>query len=238
MLDGKSILAIIPARGGSKGLPGKNIRLLMGKPLIAWTIERAISSICIDRVVVSTDDSNIASVAKECGADVPYIRPAELARDESPTFDSIVHALDFLGERRETYDIVILLEPTSPLRGKDDIDRALQLLVENWDNADSLVSLGEIHMESPYIAKNINTLGYVSPVIDSVSAHQRQQLPAAYFPYGVIYASKIDCLLETGTFYQDRTIPYFIQRWQTYEIDDEFDFICIEAIAGNMGVFE
>jgi len=122
MYKGKKILALIPARGGSKGLPGKNIKPLLGKPLIAWTIEQAKASKYVDRVVVSTDDDEIAEVAIRYGAEVPFLRPKELARDDSPTIDAILHALDFFSDKGERFDLLALLEPTSPLRDSEDID--------------------------------------------------------------------------------------------------------------------
>ena len=224
-----NIIAIIPARGGSKTIPRKNIRPLSGKPLIAHTIEAAIGSKSINRVVVSTEDEEIAEISKTYGAEV-IKRPAELAQDDSPTIDAIMHVLNWFEERNERFDIVVLLEPTSPLRKVDDLDSAIRLFIRNFDKADSLVSLGEVHLENPYIMKKVEN-GFVIPFTQLGTAyHQRQQLPKVYFPYGVIYLSKVDALKRYGTFYQDRTIPYLIERWQNYEIDDNYDFICVEAI--------
>jgi len=222
-------LAIIPARGGSKGIPRKNIKLLYGKPLIAHTIEAALNSKLIDRVVVSTEDEEVAEVSKKYGAEV-IKRPEELARDDSPAIDAIMHVINWLEEKGEHFDIVVLLEPTSPLRKENDIDNAIGLFIENLDKADSLVSLGEVHLDNPYIMKKIEG-GFVKPFIEAgKSFYQRQQLPKVYFPYGVIYLSKVNALKKYRTFYQERTIPYFVERWQNYEIDDIYDFICVEAI--------
>ena len=230
MINSKTILALIPARGGSKGLPRKNIKPLLGKPLIAWTIEQAKSSKYIDKVIVSTEGKEIAEISKVYGAVVPFLRPIELARDASPTSDAIIHALNWFEERGEYFDIVVLLEPTSPLRRETDLDSAIELFIENIDKVDSLVSVGEVHLENPYIMKKIEK-GYVKPFIEiSENFYQRQQLPNIYFPYGVVYLSKVDAFKKYKTFYQERTIPYFIERWQNYEIDDLSDFICIEAI--------
>ena len=127
-----SSLALIPARGGSKGLPRKNIKNLLGKPLIAWSIEAALNSKVVDRMIVSTDDKEISNVAKFCGAEVPFIRPTELAQDNSTTFSVIGHALDWL-ENRQSYvpDYLILLEPTSPLRDATDVERAFDQLKQS-----------------------------------------------------------------------------------------------------------
>jgi CMP-N-acetylneuraminic acid synthetase len=123
------IIAIIPARGGSKGLPRKNIKLLLGKPLVAWTIEQAKNSKYVNKVVVSTEDKEIAEISRGYGAEVPFLRPKELARDDSPTIDAILHALNWFEESGEYFDIVVLLEPTSPLRDVEDKDKCVEILV-------------------------------------------------------------------------------------------------------------
>lgn len=223
------VVAIIPARGGSKGVPRKNIRPLMKKPLIAWTIEQANHSRLLSRVIVSTEDEEIAAIARECGADVPFMRPVEYAQDSSPTSEAILHALDSLENMGETYDYITLLEPTSPLRKADDIDRALSLLLASPDH-DALISLGEVHTEHPLIIKKIVN-GVVYPYLEkSQSIWQRQQVDLAYFPYGVIYAVKVDTYRKHKTFYLENVLPYLIERWQNYEIDDFYDFIVVEAV--------
>jgi len=230
MYKGKKIIAIIPARGGSKGIPGKNIKILAGVPLICHTIESVKKSSFVDIIIVSTDDKKIASIAKEADALVPFMRPKQYAKDSSPSSDAILHAIDWFEKKKQWFDIVILLEPTSPLRKEDDIDKAIQKFVDSYATVDALVSVGEIHMESPYISKVIDH-GFVKPLIEEHSSYyQRQQLPKAYFPYGVIYISKIETYKIHKTFYQKRTIPYVIERWQNYEIDDIYDFACIEKI--------
>lgn len=233
MKNNKKIIAIIPARGGSKGIPKKNIKPLAGKPLIGYTIEQALRSKYFDRVIVSTDDKEIAEVSRKYGAEVPFLRPKEFAKDTSPTSEAILHALDWFEKRGEIFNIIVLLEPTSPLRREDDIDKAIELFLNNFHKADSLTSLGEVHMEHPNIVKKIDN-GYVKPFLKTNKKfHQRQQLGKVYFPYGVIYLSKVNNYRAHKTFYQKRTIPYHIERWQNYEIDDIYDFICIEAILKN-----
>jgi CMP-N-acetylneuraminic acid synthetase len=222
-----NILGLIPARGGSKRLHRKNIRPFLGEPLVAWTIKQAKKSKFLKRVVVTTEDTEIAEISKREGAEVPFSRPKELARDGSPTIDAVLHAIDWFGSRGEHFDIVALLEPTSPLRRDDDIDRAIKLFLDNWERADSLVSLGEVRLENPYIMKKLEE-GYVKPFIDAEGSWK--QLDKVYFPYGVIYISKTEALKNYKTFYQERTIPYFIERWQNYEIDDIYEQVCIEAI--------
>jgi CMP-N-acetylneuraminic acid synthetase len=233
MYKNRTILGIIPARGGSKGLPRKNILTLYGKPLIAWTIEQALLSKYLDKAIVSTDDKEIANIAKQYGAEVPYIRPSNLARDMTPTFDVILHAINFFKKKDVFFDYIALFEPTSPLRKIEDIDNAIKELIDNESRADSLVSVGEVHLEHPTIMKKI-IKEYVKPyekVVKKIT--RRQELDRVFFPYGVIYLSKTEELLKYRTFYQERTIPYFIERWQNYEVDDLFDFICIEAVLGH-----
>jgi N-acylneuraminate cytidylyltransferase len=226
----RRILAIIPARGGSRGLPRKNIHPLHGKPLIAWTLEQARESGCIDRILVSTDDEEIAAVARDLGFPVPFLRPPALAVDSSPVSEAILHAMDWFEARGEHFDLLALLEPTSPLRKPSDIDSAIQHFLENWEKADALVSVGEIHLEHPSLAKKIQD-GYLLPFIPGGTiSSNRQELGKVYFPYGVLYLSKIDAFRKYRTFYQDRTLAYPIERWQNYEINDIYDLFCIEAI--------
>ena len=222
------IIAIIPARGGSKGLPGKNIKIIANKPLIAWTIKMARKSKLIDKLIVSTDDKNIARIAQEYGADVPFLRPKRLAKDDSSIYDVIFHSLDWFKKKGINFDIIVLLEPTSPLRKENDIDNAIKLFLKNRKKADSLVSVGRVHLENPSIMLKIGKK-FTEPYIKS-DFSRRQELPESYFPYGVIYLSKVKTLKKYNKFYQKRTLPYFIDRWQNYEIDDIYDFICIEAI--------
>jgi CMP-N-acetylneuraminic acid synthetase len=224
----RTVLGLIPARSGSKGLPGKNVKELAGTPLIGWSIEQALDSTSIDRVVLSTDSEEFAEVGEAYGADVPFLRPAELAEDDTPSIDVALHALDTLDE---SYDLLALLEPTSPLRASGDLDSAVQKLVGHWGEADALVSVGEIELEHPYLVKDVDKEGRLVPFVEPDNDyHRRQQFPPAYFPYGVIYLVKTDTLRADRSFYPDRTIPYHIERWQHYEIDDIYDFVCIERI--------
>ena len=230
MTEMNRILGIIPARGGSKGIPKKNIKPLLGKPLIAWTIEQAQKSKYISRVFVSTEDKEIATIAEQCGEKIPFLRPEEFAKDNSPTSDAIIHTLDTFEKMGEYYDIIIILEPTSPLRKRDDIDKAIETYLQKSSLSESLVSVGEVQLENPYVMKIIEN-DHVTPFLENKqNFYQRQQLPTIYFPYGVIYLSTVKAFRECGTFYQKTTIPYKIERWQNYEIDDIYDFYCVETI--------
>lgn len=228
------ILAVIPARSGSKGLPDKNVRELHDKPLIAWSIRQAAASDHIDQCVVSTDSEEYAEVARSYDAPVPFIRPEEYATDDAPSSVVLLHALEYYRERGQEFDLIVLLEPTSPLRKPGDIDTAIETFVDDGD-ATALASVGEVHLEHPYITKEVEDDRINSLVDHDKDIYQRQQLPDAYFPYGVIYLSEVDSYAETETFYQEETATYEIERWQNYEVDDIYDFICIERVLQHKG---
>lgn len=231
MYKNKKILGLIPARGGSKRLPGKNIKPLLGKPLIVWTIEQALKSKLIDRVIVSTDDEAIVNISKRAGAQVPFIRPKKLASDTALSIDVALHALDLLQSQDDYYDYIALLEPTSPLRKRNDIDRGIEKLIDN-PAANNLVSLGEVHLEHPLLIKKVHN-GFVIPFNNPFNFSKAAR-NKVYFPYGVIYLSKVDALYKNRDFYAKRTIPLFIERWQNYEVDDEIDFLIIEKIMRSL----
>jgi len=233
MYRGKRILSIIPARGGSKGLPRKNILPLLGKPLLVWTLEQALRSNYCDKVMVSTDDVEIAEVARKNGADVPFMRPKELAADTTPMFKVVAHALSFYKSKGIFFDYVAILQPTSPLRKADDIDNAIKMLIDHEKEGDSLVSLGEAHKEHPSMVQKI-VGGYVKPYeVQPKKVFRRQDLVRLFSPNGLIFISKTEKILKYETFYQRRAIPYHVERWQNFEVDDLVDFICIEAILKN-----
>lgn len=230
MIVGKSVLSIIPARAGSKGLPGKNVRPLCGKPLVAWSIEAALKSRYVDEVLVSTDGEEIARVATQFGANAPFRRPDELSGDRATTFSVVEHALEYyesqLGCR---FDLLVLLEPTSPLREDDDIDNMLERLTGRWEQYDSIISLGEVR-EHPSIMKRIHG-DDIAPYYEGLKqTTRRQDNPPAYFPYGVAYIVKVPTLLKEKTFYTERCCHYLIKRHQGYEIDDLEDFLCVESV--------
>lgn len=214
-------------------MPGKNIIALQGIPLIVHSIAAAKNSKLISKTIVSTDSPQIASIAKKYGAEVPLLRPAELAADTSPTIDAVLHMINWLEAKGENYDAVALLEPTSPLRKPKDIDNAIEVLTKNWNAADAVVSVGEITLESPYIAKKIEK-GYIKPFIKKTGlTTRRQDLPKAYFPYGVVYLCKTAVLKKQKTFYPARILPYHIERWQNYEIDDYLNYLTVRSILKN-----
>jgi len=225
MIDVKTILAVIPARGGSKGLPGKNILPLAGKPLIVWSIEAAKESKYIDTCIVSTDDDRIATVAEKYGCDVPFLRPEELATDESNSSDAILHALEKLEDR---YDIVIILQPTSPLRTTEDIDNALELMIGK--HAPIVVSICKSNKPIywHYTLENNRTIKPVYPSKKIVS--NRQEFPATYIPNGALYIAKVDYFKKTKTFYTDKTLGYIMPNERSVDIDSHIDFVLVKAL--------
>jgi CMP-N,N'-diacetyllegionaminic acid synthase len=222
------IIGIIPARGGSKGLPGKNIYPLDDIPLIAHSINAAGNSKYLKNFVVSTDDEEIKKVAHSYGS-VVIDRPTEFAQDDSSTFDAVKHVLSFLESQNKYFDTIVLLEPTSPLRKKNDIDDAIELFLKN-EGENALVSVSEIALEKPFHAKIVKD-GFLLNLLSSPDdVSRRQDMPVSYFPYGVIYIISKRALFEHKTFFPPKSIPYFLERWQNYEVDDVYDIKCIEAI--------
>lgn len=214
-------LAIIPARGGSKGIPGKNIVPLLGRPLVAYTIEAARKSRWIGRVLVSTDDPEIAAASKRFGAEVPFLRPAELARDETPTLPVLQHVLAQL-KSAEKYEpeIIVLLQPTSPLRRVEDIDRAVALLHQT--GADSVVSLCAAE-HSPYWMNRLEG-DRVLPFLDNVPEYERRQdLPPVYRLNGAVYATRRRILMEQDRLLGEDTRGIVMDAESSVDIDTPLD---------------
>jgi len=224
----KKILAIIPARSGSKGLKNKNIKLLKKKPLIYWTILRASQSKFIDRIIVTSDYKNLKKF-EYSKKDIIYLnRPKKYSQDSTPADEVINHVLLDRKKKKEHYDYIVYLEPTSPLRKKKDIDYCIEKLVKNL-KYDTLITLGEIQ-ENPNICKKIIN-SRVFPFINSkITEQRRQDLTKAYFPYGVCYLSKTNFFLKKKTFYSKKTTFYKINRLQNIEIDDLDDFKIVDKM--------
>jgi len=222
VINGKSVLVIIPARGGSKGVPKKNIKSLNGKPVISYTIEEAKKSKYIDRIVVSTDNKDIAEVSKNYGAEVPFLRPSELAKDDTPGIDPIIHCINWLKENEKYLpDYVCLLQCTSPFRRVQQIDEALERLI--YENFDSLVSICESEV-TPYWMKKIEK-GKLKDFLEHSTFYiRRQDAPKVYRLNGAIYISKIECLLKNKNWYTDNTAPYIMDKVTSVDIDDIIDF--------------
>ncbi|MEK7155449.1 MAG: acylneuraminate cytidylyltransferase family protein, partial [Patescibacteria group bacterium] len=226
-------LGIITARGGSKGIPRKNIKLLAGKPLIAYTIDAAKASGVFDRIIVSTDDAEIADVAKQYGAEVPFMRPSELAGDSTPTLPVLVHALKWLKEN-ESYepDAVMLLQPTAPLRTPQHIREAAELFTKS--GADSVVSMSEVPgHHNPHWQFNLDNEQRISIFTGEAFSDiikRRQELPKTYTRNGAIYLFKTELLFRVDpTFYGDDVRAYVMDKASSVNIDSPEDF----ALAGH-----
>lgn len=221
-------LAIIPARGGSKGVPGKNIRLLAGRPLIAWTIDRALSSATITDTVVSTDDQEIAAVARAAGALVPSMRPPELATDEAPTEPVMLHALAEMEARNGRYDAVVLLQPTSPFRHPQTIDRAMaQFIGEGWT---SLLGVVESHAFFWRLKPSVEAL------YDFRNRPRRQDIAETdkqYRETGSLYISRRDAFVDSGNRLSGDVGLHVMADEEGWEIDTLMDFAVLEAIFGT-----
>jgi len=230
MLKNKKILAIIPARGGSRRLPGKNIRKLLGKPLIVWTIEQAKKSKYIDKLIVSTDDKTIAKISKKYGAEVPFLRPKELARDSTKIIDVILNLLSLLKKENYIPDIIALLQPTSPLRTVKDIDNAIELFLKN--KCESVISIYESG-HSPYWSFKIEKK-YLKPVFGwKYFKMRRQDLPKSYTPNGAIYITTTKILHKYKSFYTNKILSYIMPKERSIDIDNEIDFKLTELILKN-----
>jgi len=228
MVDEKT-LCVIPARGGSKGVPHKNIRDLGGKPLIAWSIEVALKVHSLSDVLVSTDDPEIARIAEKYGAQVPFMRPDELAKDSSPTIPVIQHALEHMEKLNQTeYDGVLLLEPTSPLRMPVDIETALETLYNS--DADSVVSVCKLTHTHPVQIKKIVGEQLIPFLVDEPEGIRRQDLqPDAYYRNGAIYLMRKETLLK-GSIRGNKSMPLIMPPERSVNIDDELDFLFAESL--------
>jgi len=229
------ILCIIPARGGSKGLVGKNTKILGDKPLIAWTIESAKKSKHIDKVVVSTDDNKIKSESIKYGAYV-IDRPTELATDKASTMDTIIHSLNYMKEK-ENYksDYTILLQCTSPFRTEKHIDEAIEKLLDNKSKADSLISVTK-EEHPPWWLRKINSEGYLERYFNfnTKKLVRRQDFEELYRPNGAIYLSKTEILVQKENFQSERTISYIMDKESSIDIDTKMDFNLAEIIVKDM----
>lgn len=223
-----NICSIIPARGGSKGIPRKNIRLLNGKPVIAYSIEASISTNLIKNTYVTTEDDEISVISKEYGAKV-INRPKKLAEDNSSTVDVILHALDYLEDNGFLPDFFVLLQPTSPLRTEADITSAINLFIDN--NADALISVCELDHTSLMNFKIENS--FLVPNSESFLNKRRQELPKFYCPNGAIYITTPRSIKKTKTFIPQKTIPYIMSKERSIDLDVEFDFKLAEFFLDN-----
>lgn len=236
MINNKKILALITARSGSKGLPGKNIKELCGKPLLGWPITAARGSKYVDKVVISTDSQQYADIAVQLGAEAPFLRPSKLASDTASSFDVVKHVVDFFKNTGKTFDYLVLLEPTSPLTEPIDIDLALERLEKRQSIADSIIGVSKLESAHPCFNVTVDKKSRITPwyTDDFSSAGRRQDLDNIYFFEGTLYISKMEALLKHKGFYHERTLAYKVPKWKSFEVDDITDFYCIESIMKNL----
>lgn len=218
------ILVIIPARGGSKGLPGKNIKSLYGKPLITYSIDVARAITSDDNICVSTDDPKIIDTVENYGLHVPFIRPKELASDTASTNDVLLHAIKFYEDKGKAFDKILLLQPTSPLRTVDQVKEAISLY---RNDIDMVVSVTKSH--APAVLCNENEKGYID-LIYNKNAGGRQSLPTFYEFNGAIYVINVESLKNMGLGGFDKCVKYVMSKETSIDIDDIYDFMLVEAI--------
>jgi N-acylneuraminate cytidylyltransferase len=218
-----SVLALIPARGGSKGVPRKNVRTIGGKPLIVWTIEAAQQACSVSRIVVSTEDAEIAEIARASGAEVPFMRPDALAQDTTPGMDVVFHALDHL----EHCDDVLLLQPTSPLRSAYDIDAIAALRAKT--QAPSAVSVSRA-AHPPQWMYRMEKSAELRPVLDEPVPVRRQDTDEIYVLNGALYSARLDWLLIHRSFMSKETVGYVMPTERSVDIDTSNDWHWVEFL--------
>lgn len=224
MIENKKILAIIPARGGSKGIPRKNVKAISGKPMIQYTIEAAKECPYIDKVVVSTEDEEIADISMRAGAIVPFSRPEELATDEAKTIDVVMHAVEFYERKAERFDIIVLLQPTSPLRNAEDITKALEYFMRNEQR--SLVTVSEVS-ESPILMRNFNKENKLEKIMEEDSDVRRQDMKKFYRINGAIYINKAS-ELNANTSFNDNEMGFVLTQEHGIDVDEPQDLVVAE----------
>lgn len=225
----KQILAIIPARGRSKTVPRKNIRLILGKPLIAYTISEALKSKLLTRIIVSSDDDEIITIAKKWGAEVPFKRPKKLATDKARSLPVIQQAVRFMEKIGGiTYDYVVVLQPPTPFRLASDIDNSLKKLMKT--GADSVISLCKVEAMHPIRMKKIVNDRIVDFCVKEVEGTPRQELPPAYIRNGAIYAVRRNVLMKQNTLHGKDSRPYLMPPDRSINIDSELDLKLAEVL--------
>ena len=218
MIDNKKILAVIPARGGSKGIPRKNLANLGGKPLIAWTIEQAQLSRYIDRLIISSDDDEIIKTAQSLGCDAPFKRPAEISTDIASGIEPVIHAIKYF---KSDYHYILLLQPTSPFRSKEDIDGSIELC--HRARANACVSVVRSN-KNPYWMYTISSDGVMQSVITARKMYaRRQDYPAYYGLNGAIYLANCKWILRSRTFIYRKTIAFLMPEERSLDIDTDYD---------------
>jgi CMP-N-acetylneuraminic acid synthetase len=236
MTDEKIILGVIPARGGSKGIPRKNIRPLAGLPLIAYPIRAAKGSKRLSQCVVSTDDAEIAAVARAQGGDVPFMRPEELARDQSPTAPALRHAVEWFEKAQGARVLAVMtLQPTAPLGTSADVDAAIDLFLAHQPDADCLISVCEAGEHHPLTLYH-QAGDYLAPMQTGLDPNtRRQDFPATFWRNGAIYITRRDLLFAKGRVTSDKPLAYVMPRSRSANIDEPIDLALAEVMLREGG---
>ena len=227
MLRNKKILAVITARAGSKRLPNKSILPLAGKPLIAWTIDEAKKSRYVDKLIVSTDSNKIAEISKKYGAEVPFLRPAELANDKANSISVLKHSIEFFNKE---YDYILLLQPTSPLRTVRDIDNAIEMLNNDTKAVVSVCETEHSPLWSNTLPEDLSMANFIRPEIRN---KRSQDLPKYYRLNGAIYIAEIDYFYQNNGFIGNNTKAFIMSQQKSVDIDTELDFKFCEMLILN-----
>lgn len=225
------IVGIVPARGGSKSISRKNLRPICGKPLVCHAIEAGLASQYIDRVIVSTDDQEIANVARTAGAHVPFVRPAQLAGDHVGPVPVLQHAVGWLEAHGERVNAVVTLQPTSPLRKASHIDAAIRKFIET--GADTVVTVCAVEY-SPYWMQRLDGDRLTPFMPEGMKTPRRQDLPPVFQLNGAVYVMRRDVVMEQGRVFGDDTRAIVMSREESIDIDEELDFALAELIASRM----
>lgn len=225
------MLAIIPARGGSKGIPDKNIKIFAGKPLIVHTIEAAKKAKGISRIIVSTDSEKIAQIAIRSGAEIPFMRPKRLATDSARAIDNYIYTLSRLNSvAGKKYSHFMVLQPTSPLRTSKDIDNAIQLFFDK--KADSVISVCESWHPVEW-TKRIDSMGILKNFILKNNQKNKQAYIKTYIPNGALFVFKLSLIEQKKTYYSGKTYAYLMPKERSIDIDDDFDFEMAQYLMGK-----
>lgn len=232
MLGGKRVLAIIPARGGSKGIPRKNIRKVCGRPLIAYSIDAALKSKYVDACLVSTEDQEIAEVARHCGAWVPFLRPAELAADTSKTIDCVVDAVDRLDAEGYHFDVVVLLQATSPLRDEHDVDLAIERYADSGGRG--VINVTDC-LDTPIFMRTMDEKsGCLKPLFNVSSTIRRQDMPRYYRIVGAVYVNSRDEVTPELSL-NDNPVGSYLDPSRALDIDSPEDLeLAAQAISAKL----
>ncbi|NQT27644.1 acylneuraminate cytidylyltransferase family protein [candidate division KSB1 bacterium] len=237
MISNRQVIGIVPARSGSKGVPNKNIKILGGIPLMAHPILALKGCSYIDKIIVSTNCQEYADIAMNFNAEVPFLRPAELARDNSPSFGLIEHIIKSLKLKMQTY--IIFAEPTSPFTESIDFEKALVYLDCSRKIADSIVGVSKSVANHPYFCSSKNKDGILIPFLkENFDSIRRQDISEVYFYDGSLYISDVKSLLDNKGFHCKRTLGFVSPRWKSIEIDDEFDWLLAELLFEKIDILK